>query len=160
MKKKTTLSLLFLAGLGLSGLNAQEASTAAGGDATGAGGSASYSVGQVSYTSIENAAGSVNQGVQQPYQIVVTGVNTTANIEVLMSVYPNPSTSFITIKVEDKDLANLTFQLFDVQGKLLISEKITQTETAVQMADFAKGNYFLKVVNNKAELKSFKIIKN
>lgn len=159
-QKKTKITILFLLGLGLSGLKAQDATTAAGGDATGAGGSVAYSVGQAVYTSVESASGSVNQGVQQPYVFVITGINTNPNINLLIAVYPNPSTAFINLNVENLDLANLSFQLFDVQGKLLVNQKITDTTTSILMAEFASGSYFLKVIDNKSELKAFKIIKN
>lgn len=159
-QKKAKLTFLFLAGIGFSGLQAQDASTASGGDASGAGGSAAYSVGQVAYTSIETASGSVNQGVQQPYKVSTIGINTNPDIDLLMSVYPNPSTTLINLSVQNMDLTNLSYQLFDVQGKLLVSQKITNSETSIVMEEFATGSYFLNVINNQEELKSFKIIKN
>lgn len=159
-QKKTKLTFLFLAGIGLSGLQAQDATTASGGDASGAGGSATYSVGQVAYTSIETASGSVNQGVQQPYKVSAIGINTNPDIDLLMSVYPNPSTTLINLSVQNMDLSNLSYQLFDVQGKLLVSQKITNSQTSIVVEEYATGSYFLNVINNKTELKSFKIIKN
>lgn len=159
-QKKTKLTLLFLAGIGFSGLQAQNATTASGGDATGAGGSAAYSVGQAVYTSIETASGSVNQGVQQPYILSPTGVNSHPDINLSMSVYPNPATTLINLSVGKMDLTNLTYQLFDVQGKVLVNQKITAAQTSIVMETYAAGSYFLKVTNNNTELKSFKIIKN
>ena len=159
-QKKTKLMLLFLAGISISGLKAQDAATASGGDASGAGGSATYSVGQVAYTSIENASGSVYQGVQQPYVLTPDGINTNPDIDLSMSVYPNPSTTLINLSVQNMDLTNLSFQLFDVLGKLLVTQKITNNQTSIVMEEFAAGSYFLKVSDNNAELKSFKIIKN
>lgn len=159
-QKKTKLTMLFIAGLGLSGLKAQDATVAAGGDATGSNGSVAYSVGQVVYTSVESASGSVNQGVQQPYVVTVTGVNNNPNINVQVSVYPNPSASFVNLNVGKESLENLSYQLFDVQGKMLTNQKVTASETSIPMETFAKGNYFLKVMNGATEVKTFKIIKN
>ncbi len=51
------------------GLHAQQATTAAGGDATGPGGSVAYSVGQVVYTTNSGTGGSVAEGVQQSYSV-------------------------------------------------------------------------------------------
>jgi len=146
--------------MGISGLQAQDAATASGGDASGAGGSAAYSVGQVAYTSIETASGSVNQGVQQPYKVSAIGINTNPDIDLLMSVYPNPTVTLINLSVQNMDLSNLSYQLYDVQGKLLVNQKITNAVTSVLMEEYATGNYFLKVTDKNAELKSFKIIKN
>jgi len=68
--KIKNLSLVILLFLELSKLQAQEATTTAGGEASGSGGYASYTVGQVVYTTKTGTNGnSVIEGVQQPYEI-------------------------------------------------------------------------------------------
>ena len=69
--RKLKLSAALLLGFGLTGLQAQTSVNAIGGDATGSGGSVSYSVGQVVYTTNKGTNGSVVEGVQQPYEILV-----------------------------------------------------------------------------------------
>ncbi len=157
--KNTTVIICFLV-LGAVQIKAQEAPTATGGDASGAGGTVAYSVGQVFYADVNSSSGNINPGVQQPYEIIITGGKTIANIDLSISVYPNPTAAFINLKIENMDLQNLSFQLFDIQGKLLLNQKITNVKTTVKMDDLAMGNYFLKVMNNNSELKSFKINKN
>ena len=155
--KKTITSITFLL-LGLGGLNAQENPTASGGEATGAGGTASYSVGQVVYTAATGTNGSITQGVQQPYEIsVTTGVNkTTINLE--LSVYPNPTTDYLTLKVEDN--TELNYQIYDNHGKVIANKKVTATTSTINLESLPKATYFLNVVNNSQVLKTFKIIKN
>lgn len=157
---KIKLLICCLLGLGTIDTKAQDAVPATGADASGSGGSASYTVGQVVYTSVNSTSGTVNQGVQQPYVFLAIGVNSNPNINLMMTVYPNPSTTFINLKIEKTDLKNLSFQLYDVQGKILFSEQITNSETAIPLNEYSSGDYFLKVINNKDELKTFKIIKN
>ncbi len=159
MKTKKSLLLLFFV-LGATTIYAQDATTSSGGDATGVGGSSSYSVGQVVYTDATGSNGSVNQGVQQPYTVVTTGVNNNNNINLLISVFPNPSITSITLNVGNQELTGLSFNLYDVQGKLLLTQKINSTETSILMNAYDAGNYILKVLDSKSELKSFKIIKN
>lgn len=156
-KNKRLLSLLFFVPFGI---QAQDATTASGGDASGTGGSAAYSVGQAVYTSIETALGSVNQGVQQPYDIMATGVNNHPDIDLSMSVYPNPSITTLNLNTGKQDLKDLSFQLYDVQGKLVLQQKITSVITSIKMEEYNTGNYFLKVISSTTELKTFKIIKN
>ena len=155
--KKTIKSVAFLL-LGLGGLNAQENPTASGGEATGAGGTASYSVGQVVYTAATGTNGSITQGVQQPYEIsVTTGVNkTTINLE--LSVYPNPTTDYLTLKVEDN--TELNYHIYDNHGKIIANKKVTATTSTINLESLPKATYFLNVVNNSQVLKTFKIIKN
>lgn len=157
--KKLKTSVLFLL-LGLGGLSAQEAAVAAGGDATGAGGSSSYSVGQVVYTTNTGTNGSMAQGVQQPYEISTTvGINeTTINLE--LSVYPNPTTNYLTLKVDDFEFSTLNFQLIDLQGKVIDNKKVTTTTSTIVMEGLPKAIYFLNVNDNNKIVKTFKIIKN
>jgi len=146
--------------LGIGGLHAQESPTATGGEATGTGGTASYSVGQVVYTTNTGTNGSVAQGVQQPYEISTTvGINeTTINLE--LSVYPNPTTDYIQLKVESEKVKSLTFQLIDLQGKVITNKKITASNTTIKMEELPKAIYFLNVTKNNQVIKTFKIIKN
>jgi hypothetical protein len=157
--KKTITSVAFLL-LGLGGLQAQESPTAAGGEATGTGGSSSYSVGQVVYTTATGTNGSVAQGVQQPFEIsVTTGINeTTINLE--MSVYPNPTTNYLSLKVESEKLESLTYQLIDLQGKVIASEKVMDSKTTINMETLPKAVYLLNVTKNNQLVKTFKVIKN
>jgi len=155
--KKTIFSVAFLL-LGLGGLHAQESPTATGGEAKGVGGTVSYSLGQVVYTTNTGSNGSVEQGVQQPYEISATvGINE-SSISLEMSVYPNPTTNYLTLKVEITK--NLSYQLFDMQGKVIVSKKITDNTTTVVMENLPTATYLLKVTDSNKTVKTFKIIKN
>ena len=149
--------------LGLGVINAQETVTTTGGEASGMGGSSSYTVGQVVYTTNTGINGSVAQGVQQPYEIyVTTGVNQTA-INLEMIVYPNPTTNYITLKVDASTSLsnqNLSYQLFDIQGKVIENKKVTDDTTPIKMEALPKATYFLKITDNTKTVKTFKIIKN
>lgn len=157
--KKVKLSVLLL-GLGLTA-QAQQAITTTGGNASGSGGSVSYSVGQMVYKTTNGSLGSVAQGVQQPYEIsVVSGLEEAQRINLVLLTYPNPATDYLMLKVENYKTENLTYQLFDISGKLLLIQKVSSPETQILMETLANGSYLLKVSNNKAELKTLKIIKN
>ena len=159
--KKVKLCTLLLLGLGLSEIRAQEAVPATGGNALGSGGSVSYSVGQIVYTTNTGTPGSMAQGVQQPYEIsVVTSLEEANGINLVFSAYPNPTMDYVKLKAENYSTENLTYQLFDISGKLLFSQKIGSTETSISMENFPSATYFLKVIENNKELKTFKIIKN
>jgi hypothetical protein len=159
--KLLKISVLFLVGLGLTGLQAQEAIPAAGGDASGSGGSVAYSIDQIVYTTNIGTTGSVAQGVQQPFEIsIITGINDTRAIHLMVTAYPNPTSDYLTLEVKDFGLANLNFQLYDIQGKLLQSQKITDNRTNIVMNNLAPATYFVKVNEVNKEIKTLKIIKN
>jgi hypothetical protein len=160
--KRLKLSAVLLLGFGLTtGLQAQESVNATGGNASGSGGSASYSVGQVVYTTNTGTNGSVAQGVQQPFEIsVVTGLEEAKEINLMVTAYPNPTTDFLTLKVDSFELSTLSFQLYDMNGKLLQNKKVTDNETSINMSKLVPATYFVKVTEGNKELKTFKIIRN
>lgn len=159
--KKLKLSAVLLLGLGLTGLIAQESINATGGNASGSGGSASYSVGQVVYTSNTETSGSVAQGVLQSYAISIeTAIEKTKGINLSVTAFPNPTTDFLTLEIKEFELSNLYVQLYDMNGKLLQSQKITDSQTIIAMGELIPAAYFVKVVQNNKEVKTFKIIKN
>lgn len=158
---KLKLSAVLMLGLGLTGLQAQTSINATGGNASGSGGSVSYSVGQVVCTTSTGTNGSVVQGVQQPYEIsVVTGLDEAIGINLSVTAYPNPTADYLTLEVKEFELSNLHFQMYDMSGKLLQSEKITGNQTSIVMSNLVPAIYFVKVFKGNREVKTFKIIKN
>jgi hypothetical protein len=157
----TLLSFIF----SLSNVSAQTSLNASGGNASGSGGSAGYSVGQVAYQTHTGTNGSAAEGVQQPYEIsVVTGIGEAKGITLSVKAYPNPTTDHLTLEVNDFELSTLRFQLYDMQGKLLQTERITGNQTSIVMSHLTPAAYFLKVVRTQGivpqqEVKTFKIIK-
>jgi len=142
-------------------VQAQYVIPASGGNASGGGGTASYSVGQVVYTTNTGSNGSVTQGVQQPFEIsVVTAIEQTKGINLSVSAYPNPTTDYLTLRIEEIEISNLLYQLYDMNGKLLQNEKITLNQTSIVMSNLVPATYFVKVIQRNKELKTFKIIKN
>jgi hypothetical protein len=154
--RQTITSFVFIL-LGLGGLHAQESPTASGGDATGTGGTSSYSVGQLVYTTSTGTNGSVTQGVQQAFEISTTlGINeTTINLE--LSVYPNPTTDYLTLKVEKTE--GLSYQMYDLQGKIIASKIVKSTSTNISLEGQPTAIYFFNVLKNNQLVKTFKIIK-
>ena len=158
---KLILSAVLLLGLGLTGLQAQESVHATGGNASGSGGTTSYSVGQIVYTTNIGTNGSVAQGVQQPYEIaVVTGIEEAKEIDISVSAYPNPTTDYLILSINEFDISNLAYQLYDMNGKLLQNELITGKLTRISMSNFAPASYFVKVIQGNLEVKTFIVVKH
>ncbi|MFZ4402296.1 MAG: T9SS type A sorting domain-containing protein [Bacteroidales bacterium] len=72
-----------------------------------------------------------------------------------INIYPNPATSNVTINLQQlTHLQNTTVSIYDIQGKLLLQQNITQPQTELNIASLAKGIYVVKVNNNKQSLVS------
>ena len=98
--------------------------------------------------------------MQQAFEIsVVSGLKEVKGINLTVSAYPNPTTDFLNLKVENYNNQNLSYQLLDMSGKLLETKKLEGEQTRIGMSNLAHATYFVKVIRNNNEVKTFKIIK-
>ena len=156
-QKKITVCAAFLLLGGM--VSAQGNTVATGGEATGSGGTTSYTTGQVVYTKNTGTNGSVAQGVQQPYEIsVTTGVEETS-INLEMIVFPNPTTDYLTLKIESEEFKSMSYQLIDMQGKIIDSKKVTTQSSTIKMEGLPKSTYIVNVMEKNKSIKTFNIIK-
>ena len=97
MNKKTLLFTLFIGSMGL--LSAQSSTISTGGTLTGSG-KADYSIGIPLYSPASGTGGTASSGNQQVYEISSTLGTDIQYIQLEMSVYPNPTTDIINLKIE------------------------------------------------------------
>lgn len=91
---------LSLFAFGLMSVQAQNTITTTGGNSTGFGGSVTYTIGQIAYTTQTSSAGTITQGVQQPFEIfVVTSLESARDISLQLQVFPNPATDYLKLSV-------------------------------------------------------------
>ena len=140
-------------------LYAQISVNSAGAEATGQGGSLSYSVGQVVYSASSSSAGSASAGVQQAYEVSVATQISATNLNIDASVYPNPTTDFLILNVPEIE-ENYTYQVTDINGKLLNTGLINNTQTNLDFSSYVIGTYFIKLVQANSNIKTFQVIKN
>lgn len=138
---------------------AQENTVTTGSEASSTDGSISYSIGQIDYIALSSASTFINQGLQQPFEIVTLSGNEIKDIQISAVVYPNPSVNNLIISLQNYDYENLSYRLFDVRGREISEGKIANSETIVSMQPFASATYILKLVANNKEIKTFKILK-
>ncbi len=160
MKNTKLFILALLTMTCISKLQAQSASVAAGGVATGSGGSSSYSIGQVIYITASGGGGTSSQGVQIPFEITTLSGKEFSQISLKMLVYPNPTTSFVNLKINNFDFQDLNYQLIDLNGKEIANQKIAASETAIELQNLSNAIYLLNVNDKNKTIKTFKIIKN
>ena len=159
MKTYTLSFLAFLLSFSLNAQTSHNVLSATGGDASGSGGTVAYSVGQIVYTTNTGTTGSVAQGVDQAYEISSVGIKETA-LNISLSIFPNPTSDYLTLKVEDYNNEALSYNLINEQGKLVMNEQITNQDTQVAMSTLARGAYFINILQANKKIQTFKIIKN
>jgi hypothetical protein len=65
----------------------------------------------------------------------------------------------LRLVISAPDPEDFSFQIYDLNGKLLGNKKITGNETDISMDHLPASVYFLKVIRDSSEVKVFKIVK-
>ena len=87
----------------------------------------------------------VRQGFIQPAQLKRMLAASNA-ADLLVSVYPNPTTDKITIAFNELVTGKVNLSIYDQMGKLVMQEnKEGQAELSYSLANLVVGNYFVKV---------------
>lgn len=159
--KKIIKGTLLFFGIALSSFGfTQESVHASGGNATGSGGTVNYSVGQVVYTTNNSSEGSVAQGVQHAYQITNVSINE-KNSNISLTVFPNPTSDFLNLQIENFNDETRSYQISDTQGKIIGHGNIVTTQTQIGMHELPRAVYYIHVLDNQNQIiQSFQIIKN
>lgn len=109
--------------------------------------SLSWSLGEISINTIYSNDAILTQGFQQ------TGIYTTATLnpemKMNLSLYPNPTFDYITIKIEDDEYDNKAFRIIDISGKICYHGIITSKKHIIDISNFTAGLYFITLTREK-----------
>ncbi len=148
MKKRILLLILFTSFIS----HAQNNTVASGTTATGSTGSATYSIGQIVYQTNNGSSGTISQGMQQAFEIVTLSTNDVPQIQLVAIVYPNPTTSTLTVCNDQVDHMNLV----DLVGKkVMVNKIVTGGKCLLDLSQLSNGIYILNV----AGFEPLKVIK-
>lgn len=140
---------------------AQEGTSATGGEATGAGGQVSYSLGQLFYHTLVGTTGSMEEGVQLPYEILTVGFDRVDGLQLVFQTYPIPATDRLTLSIagDSMDPSLIMYMLFDVGGRMIATGQAEGPTTQIDMGGLESGTYFLRIIQHNKALQTFKVIK-
>lgn len=146
--------------LALPALKAQQGPVASGGESLGFQGFASFSIGQIDYLTNTGTEEIIStEGIQQPYEILLLD-NDGSGMNADISIYQNLTSDFVILNIQNVDIENMHYGLYDLQGKLIEEHKITNDKTSISFTDQANAIYFIKIYLNEKQIRTFKIIKN
>jgi hypothetical protein len=137
---------------------AQNNTVVSGGIGTSTDGSVSYSIGQVHYIHPGGSSGNITEGLQQPIEILASDIKEVP-VTFSATLFPNPAGDIIFLQVESSRIRDLKYQLFDLQGKLIAEDVLTDNQTIISVKELTPMTYILKL-SNQTESKSFKLIKS
>jgi len=156
--------LILLIALCATFLQAQEVVTTAGSYGETSSGSLSWTVGEPVIETITDGTNTLTQGFQQS-KLTVTAINDLKFPGIELSVYPNPTNSFLFIEVKTDKQRDLLLSLFDLNGKLILQKRMTGNKQTIKMQNYKSGTYILKVMEAKDStdakfcVSTFRIIK-
>lgn len=125
-----------------------------------ASGSVNYSVGQMLVLNNVAKSGAITHGVQQSIEIFTLSNLDVKTINLKATTYPNPTKDKIILSLLENQLTELSYSIYDVNGRRVKKGNLNNEKTSIKMKQFASGVYFLKVHQNTKSLKVFKILKN
>ncbi|MDD3741665.1 MAG: kelch repeat-containing protein [Bacteroidales bacterium] len=88
-----------------------------------------------------------------------SGINESEPTDI--TIFPNPAQDFITIEISDENLQSqeLNYQLCDITGRIIVSNKISTTKELIDVSGEAAGMYFIRICNGNKIIEIIKTIK-
>lgn len=68
-----------------------------------------------------------------------------------VTLFPNPAVNILKIQL-DRSVSAKEYQIFDINGKLLLTQQIHAETSSIDVSQFSNGLYFLKLTANDAEI--------
>ncbi|MBN1987371.1 MAG: T9SS type A sorting domain-containing protein [Prolixibacteraceae bacterium] len=154
--KKVILIVSFI--FFISALFAQEVVSSAGKTQNNSGYEVSWTVGEPVISTIFSESNKLTQGFQQS-KLIITAINKISNSKNVVTVFPNPTNEFAVVKYNQMPDEH-SYSIFDLTGRCLKSGLINSTETQINLVEYAKSSYLLKIFQgNGYQIQTFKIIK-
>lgn len=150
---KNTLFLFFIFSTFI--FSAQQVVSTQGDSYTGTAANIDFTVGEVIVNLATDGTTTLNEGFHQTSWNFVSLEDHVPSYEA--SIFPNPTSEIINIKTGDFD--GVTYSLYDGMGKLVLRDKLSSQQSAVQVSQLATGKYALILSSENQKLKTFQLIK-
>jgi hypothetical protein len=152
MKKNLLVLLSLITTLSVS---AQEVVSTQGDSYSNGSGSIDFTLGEVIIATGTDGTNDITQGFHQTNWNFLGVEDFAPNYEAI--IFPNPTEDVLNIKTSMFE--NVTYTLYDAQGKLVLQDILSAEQTPIQVSQLATGAYSLTLNNDTQNLKTFKLIK-
>ena len=136
-------------------VSAQEVVATQGDSYSNSSGSIDFTVGEVVINTGTDGVTDLTQGFHQTNWNFVGLEDHATSYEA--TIYPNPTSEVLNIRTSTFE--NVTYTLYDAQGKLVLQNVLSAEQTPIQVGQLAPGNYSIILKNETQNLKTFKLIK-
>ena len=153
MKRNTLVLFSLFASISVS---AQEVVSTQGDSYSNASANIDFTIGEVIIDTGTDGTNDLTQGFHQTNWNFVGVEDHAPSYEAI--IFPNPTSKVLNIRTSTFE--NVTYTLYDAQGKLVMQDKLSAEQTPTQVSQLAPGNYSLTLNNQTQNLKTFKLIKH
>ena len=152
MKKNTIVLFSLFASISVS---AQEVVSAQGESYSNASAKIDFTIGELVINTGTDGTNELTQGFHQTNWNFVGLEDHAPNYEAI--IFPNPTQDVLNIRTSAFE--NVTYSLYDAQGKLVMQNILSAEQTPIQVSQLAPGSYSLTLNNETQNLKTFKLVK-
>jgi hypothetical protein len=152
MKRHTLVLFSFFASLAVS---AQEVVSTQGESYSNASANIDFTIGEVIIATGTDGTNVLTQGFHQTNWNFLGVEDFAPNYEA--TIFPNPTEDVLNIRTSTFE--NVTYTLYDAQGRLVMQDILSAEQTPIQVSQLAPGSYLLTLNNETQNLKTFQLIK-
>jgi hypothetical protein len=76
-----------------------------------------------------------------------------------IEIFPNPTNNYLRLSTDLNSYQNITLKMYDNFGRIIKSEIIVNNETIINLSEFNRGIYYLRIYSNNDILFKRKVIK-
>jgi hypothetical protein len=152
MKKSTVVLFLLLTTVSVS---AQEVVSTQGDSYSNTSGSIDFTIGEVVINTGTDGTNGITQGFHQTNWNFLGVEDFAPDYEAI--IFPNPTEDVLNIRTSTFE--NVTYTLYDAQGKTCYAGLLSAEQTPIQVSQLAPGAYSLTLNNETQNLKTFKLVK-
>jgi len=86
------------------------------------------------------------------------GVNVNENSQNQISIFPSPAKDFISVSYKSHNVGEITMNVINALGEIVMSEKLSNKETQIQVSGLPAGVYYCKFVSAENQMLAAKKI--
>jgi hypothetical protein len=120
-------------------------------------GSISFTIGECITNTFSSSSMILTQGFHQPKLVIIDNL-TDELFDIDIIAFPNPAKEFVILRIEE--FQGFSYALYDLTGGVIEKNEIFSSETEIDFNILVPSTYVLKVINNREEIRTFKIIKH
>jgi hypothetical protein len=118
----------------------------------------SWTIGEVIISTMDNASILLTNGIAQPTYNITAVKHHLSTTDV--KLFPNPANDILVLQSKNGQLKDALYAVFDINGKLIMNDKISGNEIYIDFSHVSSASYLMKITDTSGQnIQTYKIIK-